>query len=441
MASTIAGLLALSPFYIAHRGSGDNWAEHTMDAYTHSVDLGARAIEISVNATKDGMLVCHHDTTMERTSGKSIDIADMTWAELSALRIDAREWLGPSAALQPIPLLSDVLQAFAATQVVFVEDKQGTNTAALLDAMDATPAAGAQLVWKQWAGAGQYKAAAERGFQTWGYLTPDIVDRAADYADRFDLLGVHHSATDEQVRAVVSLGKPVIAWEIHFRWQRDRMRSLGVAGMMCSNIPYVEGLLPAATSDQFPSGLRAAGDLPWTIDAGWAAQPALNARRATIRLARPEVQSYLMGSMCPVTKGTYELHAEFGWPDALPASEQHVGLAFAVADDRTYRVTIPGESAGYHAILRADGQLELYRRESHVASGTLLGRVSTAEPHIGEWISLTITVSSAQIAVKRTGESTWSVQSSDTSYRGGYIWLCKNYADGPPVEFRRIRIT
>src|SRR6478735_7476996 len=61
---TVDSLVSTTPFFIAHRGSGDNWAEHTMEAYSEAVALGAKAIEVSVNATKDGVLICHHDKDM-----------------------------------------------------------------------------------------------------------------------------------------------------------------------------------------------------------------------------------------------------------------------------------------------------------------------------------------------------------------------------------------
>ena len=66
---TVASLLAAPSFFVAHRGSGDNWPEHTMRAYKGSAAAGLKAIEVSVSATSDGVLVCHHDLNTQRVTG------------------------------------------------------------------------------------------------------------------------------------------------------------------------------------------------------------------------------------------------------------------------------------------------------------------------------------------------------------------------------------
>jgi hypothetical protein len=437
---TIADLTSTTPFYIAHRGSGDNWPEHTMDAYSHSIAAGAKAIEVSVNATKDGVLVCHHDTTMARTSGENVAIADLTWAQLSKLKVDARAWLGPAARLQPIPQLKQVLNAYANTHVIFIEDKQGTNTVALLDLMDGFTDSTTRFVWKQWAAAGQYAAARERGYKTWGYFTPDMIPKAADYADRFDYLGLFHTSSDAEISQIVALGKPVIVWEVHYRSMRDRLRRLGVVGMMCSNIPYVADLVTPATRDAFGTGLRAAGDLPWTVDQGWDVQPVIDTTGRSVRIAHGGIQSYLMGSMSPVAGDRHTITARMRWPERMPQPTEHAGVAFGQADDQPYRVSVPASVGGYHAILRASGSLELYTRAAGVAAGTRLASIATAAPTVGEWVELSIRISPDSIVVTRSGASDWKIESSDHNYRGGYFWLCKNYDAPVPVDFSSVAV-
>jgi Glycerophosphoryl diester phosphodiesterase len=437
---TIDDLMSTTPFYIAHRGSGDNWPEHTMDAYSHSVGLGAKAIEVSVNATKDGVLVCHHDTTMARTSGENVAIADLTWSELSKLKIDARAWLGPASHPQPIPRLKDVLKAYAKSHVIFVEDKQGTNTAALLKLMDGYPDSNTRFVWKQWAAAGQYAVARQHGYKTWGYFTPELIPHASTYAGRFDYLGLMHTSTDAEIAEVVALGKPVIVWEVHYRSMRDRLQKLGVVGMMCSNLPYVANLVSPAHTDAFATGLRAPGDLPWTVDQGWGVQPAIDQGAGDIRIAHSGIQSYLMGSMAPIAQSSHTITARLRWPETLPQATEHAGIAFGQEDDQPYRVSIAGEVGGYHAILRATGALELYSRAAGVAAGTKLASVATAAPKSGEWIDLSVRVTPDSIVVTRAGSSNWTAGSSDSRYRGGYFWLCKNYDAPIPVDFSGVAV-
>lgn len=439
--ATVSELMGAQEITIAHRGSYDNFAEHTMDAYQRSVEAGALAIEVSVNATSDGVLVCHHDKDTTRWADKTVTIADTTYAELEAILVDPRAWLGPSAKLQPIPKLQDVLDAFAGSRVIFLEDKQGTNTEALLDLMDRYPDGKEHFVWKQWAGAGQYAAAKQRGYRRWGYYTLDILDQLDEYADRFDYLGVPSEATDDQVKQVVKVGKPVIAWEVHTRSMLERLRGLGVQGVMCSNIPYVTGTKALATTDSFSTGLRAAGDLPWTTSKGVTYQPAFDVLTSSITVAQQGVQSYSMGSMCPVERTTYTLSVDLRWPDDLPERNQHAGLAFGMADDRAYRVLVESEVAGYHVIIRPNGSVELYSRPAGEVSGTRLGQVATADPEAGEWVSIQVLVSPERILVSRKGPSTWRFEVEDASYRGGYFSLCKNYPTEVPVQFREISVS
>uniref|UniRef100_I1Q694 glycerophosphodiester phosphodiesterase n=2 Tax=Oryza glaberrima TaxID=4538 RepID=I1Q694_ORYGL len=67
-----APLQTSRPFNIAHRGSNGELPEETAAAYMRAIDEGADFIEADVTATKDGHLVCFHDTTLDATT----DVAD-----------------------------------------------------------------------------------------------------------------------------------------------------------------------------------------------------------------------------------------------------------------------------------------------------------------------------------------------------------------------------
>jgi len=67
-----APLQVSRPFNIAHRGSNGELPEETAAAYERAIDEGADFIEADIKATKDGHLVCFHDTTLDDTT----DVAD-----------------------------------------------------------------------------------------------------------------------------------------------------------------------------------------------------------------------------------------------------------------------------------------------------------------------------------------------------------------------------
>lgn len=57
-----------APLVIAHRGASGLFPEHTRAAYTHAHEVRADMIEPDLVLTRDGVLVCSHDITLERTT-------------------------------------------------------------------------------------------------------------------------------------------------------------------------------------------------------------------------------------------------------------------------------------------------------------------------------------------------------------------------------------
>jgi glycerophosphoryl diester phosphodiesterase len=53
---------------IAHRGASAYAPEHTLEAYALAIKQGADFVEQDLAVTKDGILVCIHDLTLERTT-------------------------------------------------------------------------------------------------------------------------------------------------------------------------------------------------------------------------------------------------------------------------------------------------------------------------------------------------------------------------------------
>lgn len=440
---TVDGVLADPVFYVAHRGSMDNWPEHTAEAYAQSVAAGARAIEISLSRTADGVLVCHHDLNTLRMTGVDRVIAESTFEELTRLQNNARPWLGPNSFLLPIPRLRDVLDKHAANAVIFIEDKQGDNAPALLDLMDSYPDSTEHFVWKQPALSDVPAEVSRRGYTTWGYLTEDdfgFAERTSltGLAERYDLLGIHHAAPDDLIRKVVGLKKPVIVWEVHRRSQRDRLVDLGVRGMMCSNIPYITTTTARATSDIFAAGLRGDGDLPWAL--AWTHQPEIDSSASLIRLSHEDKASYCMGSLCPVPTADYSITFEMRWPEALPREGDHAGIAFGQRDDSVYRVREPSPTGGYHLIVRRDGTFALFGRVAEAVDGYEVGSAPTAKPVPGEWMSFRIDVSAEDVRCTRLDAGGGTFTARTDVYRGGYFSLCRNYYEYPPVEFRGISV-
>lgn len=240
----LSDLFSTSPFYIAHRGGGDNWPEHTMRAYRGAVNWGMKAIEVSVNITSDNVMFCHHDTNTSRMTGTNLSFASATAAQIEALTNTADTTVNSAQDRQPIPRLTSVLSAFSNNHVMFIEPKTGGSWQAdLIALIKSYPDVANRIVWKAPIVAG-FTGAKTAGFTTWGYLLqndPAHADVAGLVANpEVDMIGVNHTASDAYILDVVAkanaLGKKVIMWEIHTLADRDRAFSLGVTGMMTSNL-------------------------------------------------------------------------------------------------------------------------------------------------------------------------------------------------------------
>lgn len=80
----------------AHQGGEFEAPSSTLYAIERAIALGATGIELDVHATRDGELVVCHDPTVDRTTGASGVIAEMTLGELRLL--DNAYWFVPGAA-------------------------------------------------------------------------------------------------------------------------------------------------------------------------------------------------------------------------------------------------------------------------------------------------------------------------------------------------------
>jgi glycerophosphoryl diester phosphodiesterase len=87
------------PQVVAHRGSSEKKAEHTLAAYVEAMDEGAEALECDVRLTADGHLVCMHDRRIERTSNGRGAVSTLELQQLEEL--DWESWK------QPWPRLDD----------------------------------------------------------------------------------------------------------------------------------------------------------------------------------------------------------------------------------------------------------------------------------------------------------------------------------------------
>jgi glycerophosphoryl diester phosphodiesterase len=98
-----------APLVFAHRGGCALGPENTYAAFDRGLAAGADGLELDVHLSADGVVVVHHDETLDRTTNDSGRIAARTAAELA--RVDAGDGAG-------IPTLREVLRRHPATRII-----------------------------------------------------------------------------------------------------------------------------------------------------------------------------------------------------------------------------------------------------------------------------------------------------------------------------------
>lgn len=85
----------------AHRGGAALRPENTLLAFDHGLSLGADGLEFDVRLSRDGVVVVHHDATLERTTSGSGPVAARTADELA--RLDAGFHFDPPVTREHAP--------------------------------------------------------------------------------------------------------------------------------------------------------------------------------------------------------------------------------------------------------------------------------------------------------------------------------------------------
>jgi glycerophosphoryl diester phosphodiesterase len=75
----------MTPLIYAHRGGAALRPENTIAAFDHGLACGAEGFEFDVHFSRDGVVVIHHDDTLERTTNGRGPVAALTAAQLAAL--------------------------------------------------------------------------------------------------------------------------------------------------------------------------------------------------------------------------------------------------------------------------------------------------------------------------------------------------------------------
>ena len=125
---------------VAHRGASAYAPEHTLPAYELALAQGATYVEQDLGLTKDGVLVCLHDVTLERTTNvedvfpdrfteqqtprgtfRRWFLREFTLEEVK--RLDAGSWFGDEFRGETVPTWQEAIDVVAGRAGLFPELK------------------------------------------------------------------------------------------------------------------------------------------------------------------------------------------------------------------------------------------------------------------------------------------------------------------------------
>ena len=143
------------PTLIAHRGASAYAPEHTIEAYKLAMEQGADFVEPDLQITKDGVLICLHDLTLERTTNvkklfpdravevkgkKTWPVSSFTLAEIKTL--DAGSWKDAKYTGAKVPTFQEMIDLVKGKAGIIPEtkapetyDKLGFDMGALMMAV------------------------------------------------------------------------------------------------------------------------------------------------------------------------------------------------------------------------------------------------------------------------------------------------------------------
>ena len=262
--STTHPALVGAPLGFAHRGftppehAGPGlphaW-ENTLAAFSHALDLGLRHLETDVHATADGVAVVLHDEDLARTTGRSVPVGRLTWAELAEVRV---------AGLHPVPRVEEVLEAFPQA-VLNIDVKDPRAVRPLAEAVRAADAADRVLVASfdgrraravQHLAPGVARSAGMAGSA--GARLAASLERVSSRLGRRLLLGTAAGAdalqlperagrvtvvTPRLIRLAHDVGLQVHVWTVDSPPEMDRLLDLGVDGLMSDRADLLSAVL------------------------------------------------------------------------------------------------------------------------------------------------------------------------------------------------------
>lgn len=221
---------------VGHRGAPGECPENTIRSFQRALEQGVDALEFDIRVTADGVPVVVHDATVDRTTDGSGPIRSHTLEHLRELDAGGGE---------RIPTLDEVLERYPRLPCI-VEIKEREASEPALEVIlrhGATPrvlvGSFIHAALRPFATAGSHRSASRRETAaSWGASRLGLSLRGSAF-NAFAVPERHRSLTVVDrafVRAAHRAGRPVHVWTVDDPVDANRLRALGVSGII-TNFP------------------------------------------------------------------------------------------------------------------------------------------------------------------------------------------------------------
>lgn len=254
------------PLLFGHRGASAQAPENTRQAFDLAIRSGVDVLEMDVHLSRDGVVVVHHDATVDRTTNGTGKVRTLSCHELEALDAGYRfenaagelEFRGRGCR---IPRLAEVLEAFPNTALnIEVKQRHPSMVRAVLAELEhagsdqVVLAAADDVIMAELEAARPGIPLGLSVAQCWRFWWRAMLGRApTDYRGRsFQVppyqYGVLPVTTERVLAAAHAVGIEVHVWTINSAAEARHWLARGVDGIMSDDPARVVDAVRAARS-------------------------------------------------------------------------------------------------------------------------------------------------------------------------------------------------
>lgn len=428
------------PVIIAHRGNASINVENSMSAFSASSAVGAPVEMDAVIINDSSELGVMHDTTVDRTTSSTGNASSFTATQWKAITLDPSAWFGAGYPdTEKLPLFSEVC-ALMANRGVFLPEAKNTGSGLLICKIAKRFGIQSKQMIVQSFNLDELVAPAAYGYECLFLVSAlsTITDWQAlkDLKIKYVCYGNSESGNDARIAAAKSIGINVLRYTLNRRTDVATESALGAIGVMTDEYLYLSRSTAIATRDTF------------TADGKWmSGMVANNSNRGSIYAghvwgyATTVAAAYsgaLMGWACPLATPTnFTLTFTAKHESLLSGDTSRWISAFICADDDTEHKDLSTDQvSGYHVLVRANGQMNIYSKAKGGAASLIATSSGTAFT-IGNFVTFTVVVTPTTVSITRS-DVAQTTTLTDSTYRGGYFHLGRN---GCTAKFKDIIIT